>query len=93
MRWIRRLRSEEPLQKRVCEAPDCAAYGTRGGTLSCLTKDSTSGTTRGRAYNTTRRRPGGQILFRTFPTFGYCRVCPCYTLVDIPVSDTMSHSH
>ena len=67
--WIRRFRSEQPLQKRMHKARDYAANCARCGTLSSLTNDCASGTTCSRAHNTARRRTSDH-LFRSLPTFG-----------------------
>jgi hypothetical protein len=66
--WIRRLRTEHPLHKRMHKVRDCAANCARRGALSGLTHDCASGSTCSRAHNTTRRRTGDHI--RSLPTFG-----------------------
>jgi hypothetical protein len=91
--WIRRLRSEQSLQKRMRQARDRTAYCACCGTLSRLTNDCTPSTTCGGAHNSTSRRTSDHILFRRLSTPYWCRVCPCHTLVDVPLHHIRSDTH
>ena len=68
--WLGWLGSEQPLQERGHEAPDCPTHCACCGARTCMPHNCAAGTARGRAYDTTCRGSGDHTFLGCIPAFG-----------------------